>query len=29
MLKRELELAMAIAGRPTLADIDSSLILRR
>jgi isopentenyl diphosphate isomerase/L-lactate dehydrogenase-like FMN-dependent dehydrogenase len=29
MLKRELELAMAIAGRPTLADIDASLILRR
>jgi isopentenyl diphosphate isomerase/L-lactate dehydrogenase-like FMN-dependent dehydrogenase len=29
MLKRELELAMAIAGRPTLASVDASLILRR
>ena len=28
MLKRELELAMAISGRPTLADIDASLIRR-
>jgi 4-hydroxymandelate oxidase len=26
MLKRELELAMALAGRPTLADIDGSLV---
>lgn len=28
MLRRELEMAMALAGRPTLADLDASLIWR-
>jgi hypothetical protein len=29
LLRGELELAMALSGRPTTADIDGSLITRR